>query len=81
MPRGGCPRAEFGPVLNFEELAEYLRVGREIVGQYLDDIPSFELGGKLLFRKQAVEACIASKETGFRLQRTDDAAVDFSGYR
>lgn len=62
-------RTEFGPVLNFEELADYLRVDQATIGQYLDEIPSFELGGKLLFRRKSVETWIASKETGFALQR------------
>lgn len=66
---GFSRRTEFGPVLDFDELADYLRVDREIIGQYLDEIPSFELGGKLLFRKKSIEAWIESKETGFRLQR------------
>ena len=62
-------RTEFGPVLNFEELADYLRVDQTTIGQYLDEIPSFELGGKLLFRRKSVETWIESKETGFTLQR------------
>ncbi len=62
-------RTEFGPVLNFDELAEYLRVDQETSGQYLDEIPSFELGGKLLFRKKSIEEWIESKEMGFALQR------------
>lgn len=68
--RAQPPRhTEFGPVLNFDELAEYLRVDQEIIGQYLDEIPSFELGGKLLFRRKSIEEWIESKETGFELQR------------
>ncbi len=62
-------RTEFGPVLNFDELVDYLRVDHETIGQYLDEIPSFELGGKLLFRKKSIETWIESKETGFALQR------------
>ena len=62
-------RTEFGPVLSFDELADYLRVDQETIGQYLDEIPSFELGGKLLFRKKSIESWIESKETGFELQR------------
>ncbi len=62
-------RTEYGPVLNFDELADYLRVERETIGQYLDEIPSFELGGKLLFRKKSIETWIESKETGFEMQR------------
>lgn len=66
---GFARRTEFGPVLDFQELAEFLRVDLETVGKYLDEIPSFELAGKLLFRRKSVEDWIASKETGFRLQR------------
>ncbi|MBU4198908.1 MAG: helix-turn-helix domain-containing protein [Verrucomicrobia bacterium] len=73
-------RTEFGPVLNFDELAEYLRVDRETIGQYLDEIPSFEMGGKLLFRKKSVEAWIESKEMGFGLQRTEEVGGEVNGY-
>ena len=73
-------RTEFGPVLNFDELADYLRVDQEIIGQYLDEIPSFELGGKLLFRKKSVEAWIESKETGFHLQRQEEQAHEPSSF-
>ena len=55
-------RTEFGPVLDMDELAAFLRVSNEVVGQYLDEIPSFELGGKLLFRRKSVEEWIARKE-------------------
>lgn len=73
-------QTEFGPVLDFEELAGYLRIDREIIGQYLDEIPSFELGGKLLFRKKSIEAWIESKETGFRLQRRTEQSYEPSGF-
>jgi len=77
---GMVRRTEFGPVLDFDELADYLRVDREIIGQYIDEIPSFELGGKLLFRKKSLEAWIESKETGFRLQRTEKQLHEPSGF-
>ena len=73
-------KTEFGPVLDFDELADYLRVDREIIGQYLDEIPSFELGGKLLFRKKSVETWIESKETGFRLQRPIEQSYEPSDF-
>lgn len=73
-------RTEFGPVLDFDELADFLRVDCEIIGQYLDEIPSFELGGKLRFRKKSVEAWIESKETGFHLQRQEEQAHEPSSY-
>lgn len=55
-------RTEFGPVMDMEELAEFLRVPIATVGQYLDELPSFELGGKLLFRRTRVEQWIARRE-------------------
>lgn len=61
-PRPVEKRTEFGPVLDMDELASFLRVSNEVVGQYLDEIPSFELGGKLLFRRKSVEDWIAGKE-------------------
>ena len=56
-------RTEFGPVLSFDELAEYLRVDKVTLEQYVGDIPCFELGGRLLFRKAKVEEWIARRET------------------
>jgi hypothetical protein len=55
-------RTEFGPVLDLNELAEFLRVGPEVLETYLEDIPHFELGGRLLFRRVAVENWIAARE-------------------
>lgn len=55
-------RTVFGPVMDITELADFLRVSQEVVGQYLDEIPSFELGGKLLFRRKSVEEWIGRKE-------------------
>jgi len=61
-------RTEFGPVLDMTELADFLRVDRETIGQYLDEIPCFELGGKLLFRRKSIEEWIEKRETSFFLQ-------------
>jgi len=49
-------------VLDLEELAEFLRVTPETIGIYLDELPSFELGGKLLFRRASVEKWIERRE-------------------
>ena len=73
-------RTDFGPVLSFDELAEYLRVDRDIVGQYLDEIPSFEMGGKLLFRKTSVDAWIENKEAGPGFQATEKAGIHVRNY-
>jgi len=61
-------RTEFGPVLDMTELADFLRVDPETIGQYLDEIPCFELGGKLLFRRKSIEEWIERRETSFFLQ-------------
>jgi len=55
-------RSDFGPVLDLDELAEFLRVTPETIGTYLDELPSFELGGKLLFRRASVEKWIERRE-------------------
>lgn len=55
-------RIEFGPVLDVKDLAEYLRMDVDALEPHLADIPCFELGGKLLFRRQTVEAWIQQKE-------------------
>ena len=67
-PAAGARRTEFGPVMDMEELAEFLRTGAETLASYLDEIPAFELGGKLLFRRKSIEEWIARRETrlGFR---------------
>lgn len=58
-------RTEFGPVLDMDELAEFLRVSKETIEEYFDEIPSFELGGKILFLRKSVEAWIEAKEGNF----------------
>ena len=60
-------RTEFGPVLDTEELADYLRVDAATAQQYLTEIPCFELGGKILFRRQSVDAWLARRESEFGL--------------
>ena len=61
-------RTEFGPVLDIDELAEFLRVNKDIIEQYLEDIPCFELGGKILFRKKSIEEWIEGREKDFGFQ-------------
>jgi hypothetical protein len=55
-------RTDFGPVLDINDLADYLRVGPEVLETYVEEIPHFELGGRLLFRRVAVENWIAERE-------------------
>ena len=53
------------PVMTIEEVALYLRVTTDIIGESLGDIPCFGLGNKLLFRKDAVDEWIKRKEEHF----------------
>jgi hypothetical protein len=55
-------RTDFGPVLDIHDLAEYLRVEPDLLENYVEEIPHFELGGRLLFRRVAVETWIAERE-------------------
>lgn len=58
-------RTEFGAVLDMDELADFLRVSKETIEEYFDEIPSFELGGKILFLRKSVEKWIEAKENSF----------------
>lgn len=53
-------------ILTFDEVAGYLRVTPNILEDYLDDIPCFELGGKLLFRKDAVMDWVYKRESVYK---------------
>ncbi len=71
-------RTDFGPVLDLADLAEYLRVDPATLEQYVGEIPCFELGGRLLFRKSKVEEWIASRETMVGFQSDWPGSVDWS---
>lgn len=61
-------KTEFGPVMDIEEVADFLRVEKQTVEESLDEIPCFELGGHLLFRKKSIEEWIEDKEKSFGVQ-------------
>lgn len=65
-------RTEFGPVMDMDELAEYLRVEKETIALYMDEIPCFQLGGKLLFRKKSIEKWLERREmrVGFQIKES-----------
>jgi hypothetical protein len=76
---GKARRTEFAPVMDLEELTQFLRVDRETVETYLDEIPCFELGGKLLFRRKSVEEWMERREMITGLQRPPSGrSVGFS---
>ena len=64
-------RGEFGPVLDVDDLADYLRVDKAVIEMYLDELPHFELGGKLLFRRQSVDRWIEVRERSTAFQIND----------
>lgn len=53
-------------ILTFDEVAAYLRVSADLLKDYLDELPCFELGGKLLFRKEVVVDWIDQREKRYR---------------
>ncbi len=53
------------PVMTVTEVADYLRVTPDVIENYLGDIPCFELGCKLLFRKDSVDEWIKEKERNY----------------
>jgi len=68
-------RTDFGEVMDIEELAEFFRVTVDIIEEYISDIPCFELGGKLLFRKKRIEQWMEDRERDFGFQKLN-AEVD-----
>jgi hypothetical protein len=53
------------PIMTLPEVSDYLRMTPEIIEEHLDDIPCFEFGGKLLFRKEAVNEWIRIREKNY----------------
>ncbi len=66
-------RSEFGPVLDAAELADYLHVAPATLQDYLPELPSFELGGKLLFRRKSIETWLEGRERGFATELSASA--------
>lgn len=65
--RGAAPVAE---VFDIEGLAAFLRVGVEDVRRCLDEIPCFEVAGKLRFRRESIERWIDARERAYRSARS-----------
>jgi hypothetical protein len=58
------------PVMIVKELIAYLRITPEILEDYLEEIPCFELGGNLLFRREAIDKWIKSRENKYSMEVT-----------
>ena len=64
---GGLVR--FAPVkeiMTLEEVAAYLQIEPDVVWKLLNEIPHFEVGGELRFKKSSVDEWIRMKESGNR---------------
>lgn len=55
-------------ILTFNEVASFLRVSADVLETYLEEIPCFELGGQLLFRKEAVMEWISEREQKYHTE-------------
>jgi hypothetical protein len=61
-------------IMTTDEIIRYLRISEEHLADYIGDIPCFELGGQLLFRKNAVDEWIRERETSFRNEHLQSRA-------
>ena len=57
-----------GPILTMEEVSRYLRVDPATVEAHLNEIPCFELGGRIRFRREAVDEWIRKRERKFAME-------------
>ncbi len=62
-------------VMNLEELASYLRVESDTVWNMLDELPHFQIGYELRFKKSSIDEWIRFKENRLEM----DAELWYSG--
>ena len=53
-------------IMTLEEIAVYLQIEPDVVWKLLNDIPHFEVGAELRFKKSSVDEWIRMKESGDR---------------
>ena len=64
---GGLGRlAPVKEIMTVEEVATYLQIKPNVVWKLLNEIPHFEVGGELRFKKTSVDEWIRMKESGNR---------------
>jgi len=68
-------RQNFPEVMNLEELANYLRVDTDTVWNILDELPHFQIGYELRFKKSSIDEWIRAKENRLEM----DAELWYSG--
>jgi len=62
------PASNIKLIMTITEIADYLRVSPETIEIYLGEIPCFELGGLLLFRKESVDEWINHRENIYKFE-------------
>jgi excisionase family DNA binding protein len=55
-------KPDFGEIMTLQELAEYLKVGLDTVWMMVDEIPHFQVGHEIRFRKASVDEWIRAQE-------------------
>ena len=53
-------------IMTLEEVAAYLQIEPDVVWKLLNEIPHFEVGDELRFKKSSVDEWIRMKESGNR---------------
>lgn len=72
-------------ILDMEGVAELLQVPISDIVTLLDEIPSFEIAGRLRFRKDRIEEWIHARERSLQWEReehsrrTEDKIIEFPG--
>ncbi len=61
---GGGRLAPVKEIITLEEVAAYLQIEPDVVWKLLNDIPHFEVGAELRFKKSSVDEWIRMKESG-----------------
>ena len=64
LERAGRAAAAFGPVMDADDLAKYLKVDVATVYRHLEEIPHFELEGQMRFRRESIDSWLESRERG-----------------
>ena len=68
---GASPRE----VMTLEEVAAFLRVTPDRMAEYVDDLPAFELAGRVLIRREKLIEWIERRERAFNRGRIQSVAA------
>ncbi len=72
-------RPSVDPIMSLAEVATFLRIGEDDMGEILDELPAFELAGRIRIRRSRLIEWIAQRERDFARQRAASWAARASG--